>query len=118
MISTRMHGVLDYVSVAGLVALPRLAGWEGGAKQVLTANAAGSLMYSLLTRYELGLLRLLPMTAHLTLDTASGAILCVAGLQSDADRSIRATLIALGLFEIMVGFLSDTEVPAADLQPS
>ena len=42
MISTRMHGVLDYVLVAGLVALPRLAGWDGGAKQVLTANAAGS----------------------------------------------------------------------------
>lgn len=118
MISTRMHGVLDYVLVAGLVALPRLAGWDGGAKQVLTANAAGSLMYSLLTRYELGLLRLLPMTAHLTLDTAAGTMLCVAGLQTDAGRSIRVTLIALGLFEITVAFLTDTEVPAADLQPA
>jgi hypothetical protein len=116
MISTRVHGVLDYASVAGLLALPRLRGWHGGANQALTANAAGSFLYSILTRYELGLLRLLPMPAHLSLDAAAGAMLCVAGIQTDADNSVRATLIAIGLFEITVAFLTDTEVPITDLQ--
>jgi hypothetical protein len=112
-----MHGVLDYLSSAGLFALPRMAGWDGGAKQVLTANAAGSLLYSLLTRYELGLLRLMPMSAHLTLDAASGAVLCVAGVQTDADKPVRAALMGPGIFEITVAFLTDAEVPTAVLQP-
>jgi hypothetical protein len=111
MISTRTHGVLDYLSSAGMLALSKRPGWRGGARQVLTANASGVLLYSMLTRYQLGLLHLVPMSLHLTLDAAGGAVLCVAGLQADNGTVVRAGLISLGLFEIAVAFLTDLEVP-------
>lgn len=111
MISTRTHGVLDYLSTAGMVALSKRPGWGGGAGQILTANAAGVLLYSMLTRYQLGLLHLLPMSLHLTMDAAGGAVLCVAGLQADNHTAVRAGLVSLGLFEIALAFLTDLEVP-------
>jgi hypothetical protein len=111
MISTRMHGVLDYLSSAGMLTLSRRSGWAGGARQVLTANASTALLYSMLTRYQLGLLHLVPMSLHLTLDAAGGAVLCVAGLQTHNDRAVRGALLSLGLFEIAVAFLTDLEVP-------
>jgi hypothetical protein len=116
MISTRAHGVLDYLSAGSLIALPRLLGWKGGARQILTANAATSLLYSSQTRYELGLLRLLPMSLHLTLDAASGAVLCVAGLQRNNRKGVAAALIGIGLFEIAAAFLTNPEVPIAEEQ--
>ncbi len=111
MISTRMHGVLDYLSTAGMVALSRRPGWGGGPRQVLTADGTAALLYSILTRYQFGLLHIIPMSVHLTLDAAGGAVLCVAGLQSDNGKAVRAGLISLGLFEIAVAFLTEVEVP-------
>ncbi|MCU0494482.1 MAG: hypothetical protein MUD01_23080, partial [Chloroflexaceae bacterium] len=76
--STRTHGILDYVSVGTLFALPHVFNWHGPVKTLLTGAALGTLGYSLLTHYELGLVKALPMEAHLALDAMSGAMLCAA----------------------------------------
>jgi hypothetical protein len=81
-ISTSVHGILDYVSVGALLAAPRLFGWNSAVRQLLSVAALGTLGYSLMTRYGLGLIKALPMQAHLALDAASGALLCAAPLSS------------------------------------
>ena len=75
-ISTQVHGVLDYLTGGTLLAAPTLLGLDGdGAGRALRIAGGGATAYSLLTDYELGLVRVLPMPAHLALDAASGALL-------------------------------------------
>lgn len=77
MISTKTHGMLDYLTGATLLAAPKALGLDDvpTAARVLQMAGAGAAAYSLLTDYELGALKLLPMPAHLAMDTASGVLL-------------------------------------------
>ena len=108
-ISTKTHGVLDYLSVGTLTALPRLLGWDPAVRTLLTGSAAATLAYSLATRYELGLLRVLPMKAHLALDGVSGLALAASPLVlGEEDGTVAKTLVGLGLFELAASLLTRT----------
>src|SRR4028118_1764701 len=76
-IPTRVHGVLDYLTGSALLAAPGLLGIKDDPRAALTLRlaGAGATAYSLLTDYELGLVRSIPMPAHLALDAMSGALL-------------------------------------------
>ena len=76
-ISTRTHGVLDYLTGGMLLAAPRLLGLTGvpASARAFRLAGGGAALYSLLTDYELGAVRVLPMPAHLAMDAASGALL-------------------------------------------
>lgn len=116
LVSTKTHAVLDYVSVAALATLPRALGWSPPVTNLLTGAAASTLVYSLLTRYELGAVKLLPMPAHLALDAASGAMLASAPLALTNERkAVVGALIGIGLFEIAAALSTATEpgAPAA-----
>ena len=109
LLSTRMHGVVDYLSVGTLLALPRALGWSTSVTRLLTNAALGTLGYSLMTRYELGLVKVLPMTGHLLLDGMSGALLCGAPfLFPNEDTSVKAALVGLGAFEIVTALNTET----------
>lgn len=77
MISTKTHGMLDYLTGVTLLALPKALGLDDvpASARVLRTAGAGAATYSLITDYELGALKILPMPAHLALDAASGALL-------------------------------------------
>ena len=75
-ISTKTHGVLDYLTIATFFTLPRVMGWSKGLTDGMTALALGKLGYTLFTRHELSPIKKLPMSAHLALDAAGGAALC------------------------------------------
>jgi hypothetical protein len=77
MIPTRIHGFLDYAMGVLLIAAPWLFGFaQGGAETwVPVVLGAGAILYSLFTRYELGVYRVIPMTVHLMLDFGSGVLL-------------------------------------------
>ena len=72
-ITTKAHGVLDYAAVVVVFVLPRLLHWSAGLTQFMTWMAAGALLYTLLTRFELGAIKVLPVPAHLVLDFLVGA---------------------------------------------
>ncbi len=73
-IPTGVHGVLDYLASATNLAFPRLLGLQDApwAATVPRIDGTAGLAYSLLTDYELGVTRALPMRAHLALDAAKG----------------------------------------------
>ncbi len=110
-ISTRVHGVLDYLTAGTLVAAPRMMGWDDKVTRLLTYAGAGVLGYSLLTRYELGLVKVLPMTGHLALDAGSGALLIAApfAIVTHEGPAIAAALVTVGLFEIGASLLTQTK---------
>ncbi len=76
-IPTQVHGVLDYLTGGMLLSAPRVLGLEDvpTSARVLRLAGGGAALYSMLTDYELGAVKLVPMPVHLALDATSGALL-------------------------------------------
>ena len=109
-ISTKAHGVLDYLTIATFITLPRVMGWSRGLTQGMTLLGLGKLGYTLMTRHELGLVKKLPMQAHLVLDAAGGAALCAMPmlLGDEDDCGAQGACCSLGLFDIAAAPLTQT----------
>jgi len=111
-ISTRVHGLLDYLTAGTLMVVPRVLGWSASVTHLMTGAALGTISYSALTNYELGLARLLPMRAHLTLDALSAALFCGGPLLFPNEQArVRASLVSIGVFEFAVALLSQSSSP-------
>jgi hypothetical protein len=112
-ISTKVHGVLDYLTAPTLIALPRALGWSKGLTNLLTGSGLGLLGYSMMTRYELGLFKVLPMRRHLTLDAMSGAMLAATPFlpfaKQDRNGTTISILVGLGAFEIAASLLTQPQ---------
>lgn len=102
-IPTRIHGMLDYLIAILLVASPWIFGFsEGGAKTWLPVIlGAGVALYSLITDYELGLARVIPMPVHLLLDAGGGLLLAVSPWLFGFAGEIWWPHLFIGLFEIV-----------------
>ncbi len=113
-ISTRTHGVIDYLMGALLIVAPYILGFADGTTAQWIPQIVGAALIgaSLLTNYELGVVRMIPMPVHLFLDIAAGALLAVSPwLFGFADRVFWPHLI-LGLLEIGAG-LTTRRTPEA-----
>jgi hypothetical protein len=112
--STKVHGVLDYATVAVLPPLFRLLGAKEETARFADAGAVSVLTYSLLTRYELGAFKVLPVPAHFVLDALFGAAFVSAAVrQTNESRVVRTALAAQGLFALAASVLTETS-PRSD----
>lgn len=76
MISTKIHGYLDYIMGVILIVSPLVLQIpDGAASTILVILGAGVILYSLLTDYEMGLLKVLGMKTHLMIDLIGGLFL-------------------------------------------
>jgi hypothetical protein len=107
LLPTRVHGVLDYLTAGAFIIAPNLGGATKIGRRVMYGFAAATTLYSVFTRYELGVVKVIPMKAHLALDALSGTLLLGAGFSHKS--ASRATLIGLGLFEILAALTTETE---------
>ena len=105
----QVHAGLDYASVVVLPVLPRALGWNNNARLVCDAASAAALGYSLVTDYEGGVVKLLPMPAHLALDAVWGTSLLAAGaFLTDAPPAARWTFAAFGVVGIIAALTTET----------
>lgn len=109
-IPTNIHGMLDYLMSAILIATPWLFGFaRGGAEQwVPIALGAMAATVSLFTRYEMGVVRRIPMETHLILDFANGALLALSPWLFGFSDYVWAPHVVLGLFEIAASLTTRT----------
>lgn len=109
-VSTRLHGVVDYLWGAALLAAPRLFRLRPGSAEARSAQAAGAgaIAYAALTDYELGLVPVLSMRQHLALDIAGGAALAAAPALLGFSGRRGTPHLAFGLFAIGAGLLTRT----------
>ncbi|HYR10502.1 MAG TPA: hypothetical protein VEQ60_22190 [Longimicrobium sp.] len=107
---TRVHGMLDYLLGALLIAAPWLFGFaDGGAEQwVPVALGAGVLLYSVFTDYELGVVKKLQMPAHLFLDALGGVLLAVSPWMFGFDERVWIPHVAVGLVEVVTAAITNT----------
>jgi hypothetical protein len=104
-VDSTLHGVVDYTAgTLLLTAFPKLAGIEGtrSARQV-RASAAIHAGYSALTKYPLGIAKVIPFQAHLALDAAGAIALAATPFvtgQWKKGRSQWLPHVGLALFEL------------------
>ncbi len=108
--TTRVHGVLDYTVGLLLMGLPWIAGFARGGAETWVPVAAGAaaIAYSLLTDYELGVVKRLPMAVHLWLDGFSGVLLAVSPWLFGFDEQVWIPHVAAGAFEVIAALTTDT----------
>ncbi len=117
-IPTRLHGVVDYLVGALLIAAPWLLNFSRGVAEtwVPVALGVGALVYSIFTDYELGLVRRLGMGTHLGLDAASGLLLAASPWVFGFSAFVFWPHLILGLFEIVAALTTET-TPAYSTRP-
>lgn len=79
-IPTFVHGVSDYIGAIALLAAPNIFGFsDGPTAAVMIPRILGVivLLQAIMTDYELGLAKILPMKMHLMSDYLVGAFLAV-----------------------------------------
>jgi len=113
-IPTGVHGALDYLAGGVNLAFPRLLGLSDAPWAVLVPSIDGmaGTSYSLLTDYELGAFRVLPMPAHLAFDAAKGAFLATSPwLFGFAKRGTRYWLphVLMGTADVLAAITSKTD---------
>ncbi|MFO7272766.1 MAG: SPW repeat protein [Sphaerobacter thermophilus] len=118
-IPTRIHGILDYVIGVALIAAPWIFGFsdQRAAMWVPIILGAGLILYSLLTDYELGVIKAIPMPVHLALDGISGLFLAASPwLFGFADESSNVWVphVVVGVFEILAALTTQTR-PAYEM---
>lgn len=109
-IPTRVHGMMDYLVGALLIAAPWLFGFaRGGAETwVPVALGAGAILYSLITDYEMSVARMLSMRTHLMLDTMSGILLAASPWLFGFDEHVWMPHLVIGLIEIGTAAMTET----------
>ena len=73
-----VHGIFDYIGGIALLAAPNIFGFaEMGGAAVMIPRIIGAivLLQSICTRYEVGLVKVIPMKVHLMNDYVAGLLL-------------------------------------------
>lgn len=114
-IPTKVHGVLDYVVAIALLLAPMIFGFQevGGAAVVIPmVLGIGLFAYSLLTNYEWGVFKAIPMPVHLTFDIIASLFLALSPwLFGFADQAMNVWLphVVVGIAVIIVVLCSKTQ---------
>ena len=110
-IPTRIHGYLDYIVGALMIAAPWLFDFAAGGAEtwIFVALGAAAIAYSLFTNYELGISRTISMRTHLLLDIASGILLAASPWLFGFADYIWAPHVFFGVFEILAASITKRE---------
>ena len=109
-ISRRQHGIVDYAVAAVELVLPAVLPAGPRARKLLHLSGANAALLGAVTDQELGLLKLVPMRAHLALDGVFAATFLAAPfVLDDESPTVRATLALLGASGAAAALLTDPD---------
>lgn len=108
-ISTRTHGVLDYLSGLLIIASPWIFGFanDGAAQWVPVIVGATILLMSILTNYEAGFVKAIPMSTHLTMDVLGGLLLAASPWIFGFADAVYLPHLILGIMEVGAGLMTE-----------
>jgi hypothetical protein len=108
-LSTKAHGILDYLMGLILIASPWLFDFarNGAETWVPVVLGVGIIIYSLFTDYELGAYRTLSMKNHLLLDLVGGVILAASPWLFDFDEYVYLPHLILGILEVGAALVTE-----------
>ena len=108
-LSTKMHGYLDYIMGLLLIVAPWLFGFaqNGAETWIPVILGVGALIYSLMTNYELGATKTISMNTHLTLDLISGILLAASPWIFGFNDVVYLPHLILGIAEIGASLMTE-----------
>ena len=112
-IPTRFHGILDYIVGIFMIIAPWVLDFSDNDAATWTLVIAGVLvlLQTVMTDFEVGLIRKIPMSTHLMTDLGLGVLLAISPwLFGFADRVYMPHLI-IGVFSILAS-LTTHRVPS------
>jgi hypothetical protein len=117
-IPTKVHGAVDMATGPVLIAAPTLLRMNGDKGATIPPRAVGAaaLINALLTDYEFGLKRLLPMRTHLALDAVGGVTLAATPFLTRASKKgVRHWLphTLIGANEVLLALTTKQRQPRA-----
>jgi hypothetical protein len=107
-IPTKVHGILDYLSGILLIAAPWIFNFaNGGAAQwVPVIMGAAILLMAVMTNYERGLVKSIPMSTHLAIDVIGGIFLAASPWLFGFNDVIIWPHLLFGILEIGAGLFT------------
>ena len=106
-----LHAVLDYTTALFLVIAPWVLGLSPGrATAIPVVIGVGTLLYSILTHYEGGLIRVIPFRVHLILDVIAALVFMIAPYALRFTENNAAPFVMIGIYELAVALLTDPNV--------
>jgi hypothetical protein len=109
-ISSETHGIIDYIYALLLIGAPYVLGFSGGGAPQWTCwlLGFGIIGLALLTDFEAGIIRLIPLPVHLGIDVLGGLLLAVSPwLLGFADK-VWAPHVVFGLLEAGLALVTRT----------
>lgn len=107
-----IHGILDYLAGFLLLASPWIFGYVD--EQPVSTDMAmifggGMMLYTALTNFELGLVRLLPFPVHLGLDFTMGLTLLGAPILFSIGGTPAVVFVIFGILELALAAMTRTK---------
>ena len=115
-ISTKVHGIIDYLTAFLLIGLPFTLHYNTAtmAGRIFIILGVVLLVYSLITRYEHGLVDIIPFKLHLIFDLLSGILLAASPWIFGFSDNVYIPHVVVGLFEIVVTLFTKTRTSLAE----
>jgi hypothetical protein len=116
-ISRRAHGVMDYLVGILLIAAPWVLNFadRGPETWVPVILGVGTMLYSFMTNYELGMVHVIPFRTHLAIDVLAGIFLAASPWIFAFSDMVYMPHLVFGILEVGVVALTDPEPhPAAE----
>ena len=107
-INTKLHGILDYLAGILLLLTPWLWEYDSAGMESLVPLLVGVtvIAVSLMTDYEAGVLRIIPMKTHLLFDIFSGLFLGASPWLFGFEHNIYLPHVLFGGLEISAGLFT------------
>jgi hypothetical protein len=103
-IPTIAHGLADYLVGLIVIAMPIYFAWTGSARIFFLTLGVVVICYSMLTDYELGLVKILRIRFHLLLDALFGIAMLAAPTLLNLPIDSRAIVYVIGALSILLSF--------------
>jgi hypothetical protein len=106
--TTRLQSILDYSLAVFMITMPWLFGFANGgpAQWVPVTLGSCTILVSLITRYEGGAFKLVPMPVHLGLDAANGLVLAASPWLFGFSNTVHYPHLGTGTLAMLLVLLS------------
>lgn len=110
---TLIYGIKDYLMIAFLLSMPWLLGFAQGGAETWVPVVLGvvALLHTVVTDFELGIFKLLPMMGHIMMDYGAGVFLIVCPWLFGFADIVWIPFVAAGVFELFVASIVHTVPP-------
>jgi hypothetical protein len=119
---TSVHGVIDYLWGMALLSTPWVFGFADvpATKWTAVVFGLGAILYAALTAYELGIIKILPMSLHLILDGLGGIALAASPFLIGFSDQVYWPYVLFGLFSVTASLVTrmETMLPTGRREPA